>query len=87
MRLAWDYLCESIRSHPFNFFTLLFSLTAVVVAGWAAWEAHLTRTGADTAARAQARDLERSRVAAEGSANAAANFGVGTGVTFPAIIV
>ena len=43
---------------------------AALFAGWAAWEAHLTRLGADTAAQEQKRDVERSRRAAEGSAEA-----------------
>jgi cell division protein FtsL len=27
----WNYLCEAVRTHPFNFITLLFALVAIAV--------------------------------------------------------
>jgi hypothetical protein len=66
----WSYTREAIRIHPFNFFTLVIALTAAACAGWAAYEAHLTRVGADEASKAQAKDVERARIAAEESAHA-----------------
>jgi len=65
---VWVYLSAAVRTHPFNFFTLVIAVLAAGFAGWSSWEAHLTRVGADHAAEAQARDVERSRKAAEESA-------------------
>jgi hypothetical protein len=66
----WSYTKDAIKTHPFNFFTLFIALVAAAFAGWAAYEAHLTRVGADEAAKGQAKDVERARVAAEESAHA-----------------
>src|SRR5215471_6415140 len=50
---------------------LLASGAAAGFAGWQVWEAHQARLDARKASEAQARDVERSRLAAERSASAA----------------
>ena len=72
MRRAWNYVLEVIRTHPFNFCTLVITLCATGFAGWSVWEARRTRVDAAKAAEAQSADVARSRTAAEASAHAAA---------------
>jgi hypothetical protein len=47
------YIKETIRTHPFNTVTLVIALAAAAAALWAAYEAHLTRVGADKATEQQ----------------------------------
>jgi hypothetical protein len=70
MRSAWQYLAESVKTHPFNFLTLVLALASAVFAGWSAFEAHQTRIDTDKAAEAQAADVESSAKAAQRSADA-----------------
>jgi len=50
---SWNYTWEAIRTHPFNFSTLLISLLAAAFAGWSSCEAHKAREEAkDASARA-----------------------------------
>jgi hypothetical protein len=67
----FGYIRETIRTHPFNFLTMLVSLGAAAFAGLSVHEAYLTRIGADEALRIQAKNIERSRKAADKSAQAA----------------
>ena len=67
------YIREAVKTHPFNFFTLLIALLAAAFAGWSAWETHLMRLGADETAE----DAKRSREAAEDSAKSAAKLADG----------
>jgi hypothetical protein len=72
------YLRNGIRTHPFNFFTLVIALSAAAFAGWSAYEAHELRRDAEgaaldsqRAASIQAHSVDQSRIAAERSAAAA----------------
>src|SRR5260370_26735616 len=74
---AWDYLWEAVRTHPFNFFTLLFALTAGIIsfiatrhrkaladaAKTAACEAEKIREGNERAMGLQAQALETQALA------------------------
>lgn len=77
----WKYIREVASTHPFNFFTLIIALLAAAFAGWAALEAHWTRTGADIAAAQQAKDVEHARKAAEKSADAASKLVAATAMS------
>jgi hypothetical protein len=72
LQTAYRWGVGAIKTHPFNFVTLLIALFAAGFAGWSALEAHLTRKEADETAKELKKDIERSRVAAEKSAEAAA---------------
>jgi len=70
---VFNYVHETIRTHPFNFFMLLLTLAAAGFAGLSWWEARQTRLEASKAALEQAQNVERARKAAENSAKAASD--------------
>lgn len=77
-KIVFRWLTDAVRTHPFNFFTLVIALAAASFTGWGAFEAHkqaeearLARIEAAAASEAQKIDVERSRIAAEKSREAA----------------
>ena len=84
MQRARQYISTAIKTHPFNFFTLVIALLALGCAWWAAYEAHRqavaaegARMDAQKASVEQQADVERSRKAAEASAQAAKDLAEG----------
>lgn len=78
MRLVFRWFREAVRTHPFNFLTLVIALAAAAFTAWGAFEARrqaeearLARVEAAAASAAQKMDVERSRIAAERSRDAA----------------
>jgi len=62
-----DYIWEAVRTHQFNFVTLLIALMAAGFAGWSSLEAHKAREEAKEASTWANRSAERSASAAEKS--------------------
>jgi hypothetical protein len=67
MYRAWRYVSDTVRTHPFNFFTLLIAFIAAGFGGWAAWEAHQARLEVRDATIQANKLAERSARAAEES--------------------